>query len=68
MSGLSDSRAVHVDSRTETDAIKCRPKKAKFLCPPVLLPSTKGWFTLILELTNITSMAARISILEDTIV
>ena len=39
MSGLSDSRAVHVYSRTETDAIECRPTKAKFLCPPVLLPS-----------------------------
>ena len=39
---MSDSRAVHVYSRTETDAIECRPTKAKFLCPPVLLPSTKG--------------------------
>ena len=48
MSGLSDSRAVHVYSRTETDAIECRPRKAKFLCPPVLLLSTKGEFALIL--------------------
>ena len=37
---MSDSHAVHVNSITETGAIEFRPRKAKFLCPPVLLPST----------------------------